>query len=95
MATGNEEDVAGSALEERFQSAAERMRQNTALVLSNEHKLELYGFFKQVAYTVCAHACTCMIIIILYYYVSFSHIHYECCPDEHFFCFSTGQRGTM
>ena len=35
-------------LEERFKEAAERMRQNTALVLSNEAKLELYGFFKQV-----------------------------------------------
>lgn len=40
-------DVSG-ALEERFKRAAERMRQNTALVLSNESKLELYGFFKQV-----------------------------------------------
>ena len=37
-------------LEERFKRAAERMRQNTALVLSNEAKLELYGFFKQVKY---------------------------------------------
>ena len=35
-------------LEERFKEAAERMRQNTALVLSNEAKLELYSFFKQV-----------------------------------------------
>ena len=35
-------------LEESFKRAAERMRQNTALVLSNEAKLELYGFFKQV-----------------------------------------------
>jgi hypothetical protein len=35
-------------LEGRFRGAAERMRQNTALVLSNEAKLELYGFFKQV-----------------------------------------------
>lgn len=38
-------------LEERFKRAAERMRQNTALVLSNEAKLELYGFFKQVKHT--------------------------------------------
>lgn len=38
----------GGGLEERFKGAAERMRQNTALVLSNEAKLELYGFFKQV-----------------------------------------------
>ena len=41
-------DDEDGGLEERFKGAAERMRQNTALVLSNEAKLELYGFFKQV-----------------------------------------------
>ena len=45
MASGMDED---GALEERFKRAAERMRQNTALVLSNESKLELYSLFKQV-----------------------------------------------
>ena len=45
----SEDVIDGSgALEERFKRAAERMRQNTALVLSNDSKLELYGFFKQV-----------------------------------------------
>lgn len=47
MASGVDMDEDGG-LEERFKRAAERMRQNTALVLSNEAKLELYGFFKQV-----------------------------------------------
>ena len=47
--TVGEEDVADGALvEERFKRAAERMRQNTALVLSNDCKLQLYGYFKQV-----------------------------------------------
>ena len=45
-ATG--EDGGESALEERFQKAAERMRQNAGLVLANEQKLELYGYYKQV-----------------------------------------------
>ena len=46
MATS--EDGGDKALEERFQRAAERMRQNTGLVLANEQKLELYGYYKQV-----------------------------------------------
>ena len=49
------------ALEERFGRAAERMRQNTSLVLSNESKLELYGYFKQVGQP---EACTCRFNII-------------------------------
>ena len=35
-------------LESQFEKAAERMRSNTALSVSNEHKLQLYGYFKQV-----------------------------------------------
>ena len=35
-------------LDERFQRAAERMRENGSLKLSNEDKLELYSLFKQV-----------------------------------------------
>ncbi len=35
---------------ERFQRAAERMRQNGSLKLSNEDKLELYSLFKQVGF---------------------------------------------
>lgn len=31
-----------------FESAAERMRLNASLHLSNEQKLELYGYYKQV-----------------------------------------------
>lgn len=42
-------DEEPESLEDRFQLAAERMRQNTALSLSNEQKLQLYGYFKQVA----------------------------------------------
>lgn len=37
-----------ACVEERFQRAAERMRANTGLSLSNEEKLELYGHYKQV-----------------------------------------------
>ena len=51
--TGMEQD---GSLDERFKRAAERMRQNTSLVLSNESKLELYGFFKQVEYESIMHA---------------------------------------
>lgn len=35
-------------LELRFQRAAARMRSNTSLRLSNDQKLLLYGYFKQV-----------------------------------------------
>ena len=35
-------------LELRFQRAAARMRSNTSLRLSNDQKLQLYGYFKQV-----------------------------------------------
>ncbi len=38
----------GAGVAERFQRAAERMRQNGSLKLSNEDKLELYSLFKQV-----------------------------------------------
>ena len=49
MASGMDLDMEeDGGLEERFKRAAERMRQNTSLVLNNEAKLELYGFFKQV-----------------------------------------------
>ena len=41
--TSSEED-----LELRFQRAAARMRSNTSLRLSNDQKLLLYGYFKQV-----------------------------------------------
>ena len=34
-----------------FEAAAERMRLNTGLQLSNEQKLELYGYYKQVIYS--------------------------------------------
>ena len=46
--TSRGEEVADGVLEERFKRAAERMRQNTALVLNNDSKLKLYGLFKQV-----------------------------------------------
>ena len=35
-------------VEDLFQRAAERMRKNTALTLTNDQKLQLYGHFKQV-----------------------------------------------
>ena len=38
-------------LKERFKRAAERMRANVGLSLSNEEKLELYGYYKQVMVT--------------------------------------------
>lgn len=31
-----------------FEAAAERMRANTSIRLSNEQKLEIYGYYKQV-----------------------------------------------
>ena len=37
-----------SDVEERFERAAEYMRSATELRLSNEQKLQLYGYFKQV-----------------------------------------------
>lgn len=39
---------AGGSEWERFERAAEYMRTNSALKLSNEQKLQLYGYFKQV-----------------------------------------------
>lgn len=39
----------GPGLTERFERAAERMRLNSGLKLTNEDKLELYSLFKQVA----------------------------------------------
>ena len=38
----------GDLLQERFELAAEHMRANSTLKLSNEDKLRLYGYFKQV-----------------------------------------------
>ena len=34
--------------EERFSRAADRMRANTALKLTEKQRLELYGYYKQV-----------------------------------------------
>lgn len=45
MGTKHEEENA------RFLRAAERMRTNSSLSLNNEQKLELYGYFKQVLFT--------------------------------------------
>lgn len=47
-------------LESRFKRATERMRANTSLSLSNENKLSLYGYYKQVnrQYIIMNHACT-------------------------------------
>ena len=66
MASGEDEADDG-ALEERFKRAAERMRQNTALVLANEQKLELYGFYKQVLFSLqsielCTSTCSSSIM---------------------------------
>ena len=36
------------SLEERFRLAAQRMRTNTTIKLSNDQKLEIYAYFKQV-----------------------------------------------
>ena len=38
----------GGEVEDRFEQAAEYMRNSQNLKLSNEQKLQLYGFFKQV-----------------------------------------------
>ena len=37
------------ATDDRFELAAQRMRENKALSLSNESKLQLYGYYKQVS----------------------------------------------
>lgn len=47
---------AGGREWERFERAAEYMRTNSALKLSNEQKLQLYGYFKQVLTPLQLHA---------------------------------------
>lgn len=41
------------ALQERFQRAAERIRVNTSLRPTDEQRLQLYGFYKQVTRGAC------------------------------------------
>ena len=38
-----------------FEQAAERMRANTGLNLTNEQKLDLYGYYKQVIFNRISH----------------------------------------
>ena len=42
------EQIGVKDVEYLFQRAAERMRSNTSLQLSDEQRLELYGYYKQV-----------------------------------------------
>ena len=39
-----------SCEEELFYKAADRIRKNTKLKVTNEQKLELYGYYKQVLF---------------------------------------------